>query len=167
MARVARPVPGSGARAGLHVLRRSVSAAMGSLRNVNYHASRQPLADTATRATIHPAFSRRAASCAIHSFRGAPVRRLLAGFVVLLSLAAPAAADELLVAVKRAQVFKSTTDATVITHIEIGQVVTVIYCNGVTCKLKTPHPGSVVARNKFEPFTGVALPCVQLNGKRC
>jgi hypothetical protein len=95
------------------------------------------------------------------------MRRLFASFVLMLSLAAPAAADELLIAVKRAQVFKSATDATVIAHIEVGQVVTVTYCNGVKCKLKTPHPGSTVAQNKFEPFTGIAVPCVQLNGKRC
>ena len=57
------------------------------------------------------------------------MRRLFASFVLTLSLAAPVAADELLVAVKRAQVLKSTSDATVIAHIEIGQVVT---CSSAT-----------------------------------
>lgn len=95
------------------------------------------------------------------------MRSLFAGFVLVLSLAAPAGADEVLVAVKRAQVFKSTSDATVIAHIEIGQVVTVLSCNGVTCKLKTPLPAGIVARNKFKPFVGIDVPCVQLDGKRC
>jgi hypothetical protein len=95
------------------------------------------------------------------------MHRLFASFVLTLSLAAPVAADELLVAVKRAQVLKSTSDATVIAHIEVGQVVAVLSCNGATCKLKTPEPGGIVFRNKFKPYAGIAVPCVQLNGKRC
>lgn len=95
------------------------------------------------------------------------MRRLFAGFVLMFSLAAPVAADELMIAVKRAQVFKSNTDFTVIAHIEVGQVITATYCDSVKCKLKTPYPGSTVARNKFEPFTGIEVPCVKLNGKRC
>jgi len=94
------------------------------------------------------------------------MRALLIAFATTLCLAAPAGADELLVAVKKAPVLKSTQDPTTIAEIEVGQVVTAIYCHTSLCKISKPVAGYVM-KKRFAPWQGEVLPCVQLSGKRC
>ena len=94
------------------------------------------------------------------------MRTLLIAFATTLCLAAPAGADELLVAIKNGPVLKSTQDPVTIAEIEVGQVVTAIYCHTSLCKLGKPVLGYVL-KNRFAPWQGEVLPCVQLSGKRC
>jgi len=80
--------------------------------------------------------------------------------------ASPAGADELLVAIMKAPVLKSTQDPVTIAEIEVGQVVTAISCTASLCKISKPVAGYVM-KKRFAPWPGKVLPCVTLNGKRC
>jgi hypothetical protein len=94
------------------------------------------------------------------------MRALLIAFATTLCLAASAAADELLVAIKKAPVLKSTQDPVTIAEIEVGQVVTAISCTASLCKISKPVLGYVM-KKRFARWQGEAIPCVQLSGKRC